>query len=150
MAKAHPVRDPRPFIYAGFDFAMAALYAVVLFGVTPNRHGWAQALSVLLVASAVVMGASMFLRRRWAWWAGIMSCATLLVVGLLFLVLTAVSAAFLAGVYGSLGLAASALALAGAALVVELIALLPALQLKFLMTRAGRRYFGLPAPEPAR
>jgi hypothetical protein len=32
---------------------------------------------------------------------------------------------------------------------VELVALLPAFQLKFLMTRAGRRAFGRPGPATA-
>lgn len=136
-------RDPRLFIYAGLDLVMATLYAVILFGLIPNRHGWVQALSILVVVATVAMAVSMVIRRRWSWWAGVGSCATLLTVAVVFLLLTLTSAAFLAGVYGSFGRAAAALSLIGAALVIELVALLPAFQLKFLMTRAGRRSFGL-------
>lgn len=135
-------RDPRILVYAGFDFVMAALYAVVLFGVVPSRHGWVQALSALVVGAAVLMGAAMVFRRTWSWWLGVGSCIALLALGALFLVLTVASAAFLAGVYGSFGQAGALLALIAAALIIELVALLPAFQLKFLMTRAGRRAFG--------
>ncbi|HWN71862.1 MAG TPA: hypothetical protein VNM90_29690 [Haliangium sp.] len=138
-------RDPRVLVYAGFDFVMAALYAVMLFGVAPARHGWVQALSVLLVGAAALMGVSLLIRRTWSWWLGVTACASLLVLAVTFLALTVVSAAFLSGVYGSFGQAGALLALIAAALMVELIALLPAFQLKFLMTRAGRRAFGRPA-----
>jgi hypothetical protein len=135
-------RDPRVVIYAGFDFSMAAVYAVVLFGVVPGRHAWVQALSALLVGAAALMGASMVIRRTWSWWLGVSACVALLLLAALFLVLTVTSAAFLFGVYGSFGQAGAMLALVAAALIVELVALLPAFQLKFLMTRAGRRSFG--------
>lgn len=136
------IRDPRVFVYAGFDLAFAALHAVLLFGIIPNRHGWVQALAVLLVASCAVMGVSMLVRRSWSWWLGIAACTALLLVAATFLVLTVLSAALLAGVYGSFGQAGAMITLVGAALVVELVALLPAFQLKFLLTRAGRRCFG--------
>jgi hypothetical protein len=142
-------RDPRVLVYAGFDFAMAALYAVTFFGVVPGRHGWVQALSALLVGAAALMGVSMLIRRTWSWWLGVSSCAALLVLAVVFLTLTVVSAAFLSGVYGSFGQAGALLALVAAALMVELVALLPAFQLKFLMTRAGRRAFGRPGPATA-
>ena len=131
-------------IYAVLDLVMASLYAVVLFGLIPSRHGWVQALSALLVVAAGAMAASMLVRRPWSWWAGVAACTAQLLLAVAFLVLTLLSAAFLAGVYGSFGQAAAALSLLAAALVIELIALLPAFQLKFLMTRAGRRCFGRP------
>ena len=56
--------------------------------------------------------------------------------------LLVMSASFLSGVYGSMGKGAAMFALLGAALVIELCGILPALQHKFLMTRAGRRHFG--------
>lgn len=138
----HNARDPRVPIYAGFDFVMAALYAVMLFGVVPARHGWVQALSALVVGAAALMGVAMLIRRRWSWWLGVSACAALLLLAVTFVVLTVASAAFLSGVYGSFGQAGALLALLMAALLIELVALLPAFQLKFLMTRAGRRAFG--------
>lgn len=128
---------------------MAALYAVLLFGVIPNRHGWVQGVSALMVAAPVVMGTAMIVRRSWSFWLGVAACAFLLALAVFFLVLTLVSAAFLAGVYGAFGRAASMFTLVAAALVIELVALLPMFQLKFLMTRAGRRWFGLPRRKQA-
>lgn len=135
-------RDRRVVIYAVLDLLMASLYAVVLFGLIPNRHAWVQVLSVLLVGAAGTMAVSMLLRRPWSWWTGVAACTAQLLLAIGFLVLTLLSAAFLAGVYGSFGRAAAVLSLLGAALIIELVALLPAFQLKFLMTRAGRRSFG--------
>jgi hypothetical protein len=54
-----------------------------------------------------------------------------------------ISAAFLAGVYGAFGKAASTFAVVSVALIVEVVALLPIVQIKFLMTRAGRRAYGM-------
>jgi hypothetical protein len=50
-----------------------------------------------------------------------------------------VSAAFLAGVYGALGMMAAVFALLAAALMIEAVVLVPLFQLKFLMTRGGKR-----------
>ncbi len=135
-------REFRPFIYAGFDFAMAVFYIVVLFRIIPNRHGWVAFLSWLTVLAPVVMGTAMIYRRRWSWWMGVAGCGLLLVAAVSFLAFALISAAFLSGVYGSFGQAASTFTLIGAALVIEFVALLPTFQLKFLMTRAGRRSFG--------
>jgi len=52
-----------------------------------------------------------------------------------------VSAAFLAGVYGAFGKAAASFALVAVALTVELVALLPLVQVKYLLSRAGRRAY---------
>jgi hypothetical protein len=135
-------RDPRPFIYAGFDFGFAILYAVVFTSVIPNRHAWAQVLLYGLPVLAVAMGVAMLVRGAWGWRIAAGCCGLMLGLTVVLLALLLTSAAFLAGVYGAFGLAASMLALVGAALVVELVALLPAFQLKYLMTRAGRRRFG--------
>ena len=47
----------------------------------------------------------------------------------------------LAGTYGAFGKAAASTALIGVAIVVEIVALLPVFQVKYLMTRAGRRAY---------
>jgi hypothetical protein len=61
---------------------------------------------------------------------------------LVTVVLLLMSAAFLSGVYGGFGQAAAMGTAVAVLMTLQLVALLPALQLKFLMTRAGRRYFG--------
>jgi hypothetical protein len=62
---------------------------------------------------------------------------------ILLIIRVLVSAAFLAGVYGAFGKAAATSALIGVALVIEVVALVPLFQVKYLMTRAGRRAFAM-------
>ena len=133
-------RERRPYIYAGFDFAFAAFYAFLLAQV-PTRHGLHGALLWSTVAAVVVAGAGMMVRNRWGWRAAVAGCGALLLVACVLLVLVLLSASFLSGVYGSMGQGAAVMAVLAGALIVELCGLLPAFQLKFLMTRAGRRWF---------
>ena len=65
----------------------------------------------------------------------------LLLTTIILIVRVLVSAAFLAGVYGAFGKAAATFALVAVALVIELVALLPIVQIKYLMSRAGRRAY---------
>ena len=135
-------RDPRVFIYAGFDFAVAAVYAIAFARYLPAYRIGASLLCWTLVGVVALMGIGMLWRGKWGWRIAVGACGTLLALEVLVLVLMVSAAAFLAGVYGSFGRGAAGMAVLGALLTIELIALLPALQLKFLMTRAGRRAFG--------
>jgi hypothetical protein len=134
--------DRRPYIYAGFDFLFAALYAVLL-PQAPTQHALHSVLLWSTVVAVVVAGAGMLVRNRWGWRAAAAGCTALLVITVVVLVLLVMSAAFLDGVYGSMGRGAAMMALLAGAVIIELIGLLPAFQLKFLMTRAGRRWFRL-------
>ncbi len=136
-------RDPRPFIYAGIDALMALIWAWLVATRMPNRFGWATLLMWGMVALPAIMGAAMLVRGRWGWRIGAGACAALLVAWLVLVVVLLMTAGFLAGVYAGFGEAAAMGSVLAALLSLELIALLPALQLKFLMTRAGRRQFGL-------
>lgn len=149
--KVVPRRDVRPFIYGGLDLVFGIAYIVIFLTVAVNRHAWAMALLWGLPIAVLAMGVSTLLgalmrgpARRWAWIAAVASGTLMLIVTVVLLALLLASAAFLSGVYGSFGKAAASGVLAGAALIVEVVGLLPLLQLKFLMTRAGRRSFGLP------
>lgn len=138
-------RDIRPYAYAGFDAAIAAIYAVVLVIVLPAGHLGPSALLWTMVACAVAMAGGMLVRHRWGWRIAAAACAALLAIEVVLLVLLVASAAFLAGVYGAFGRGAAMLTLLAAAISLQLIGLLPALQLKFLLTRAGRaHYLGTP------
>lgn len=133
-------REVRPIVYAALDFLFAAIYAGLVLQV-PNRHGWANALLWGTVVAVVLAGAGMLWRSPWGWRAAAAGCGALLVLAVTLLVLLLLSASFLSGVYGSMGKGAAMFALLGGALVIELLGLLPAFQLKFLMTRAGRRHY---------
>jgi hypothetical protein len=133
--------DRRPYIYAGFDFAFGAFYAFLL-AQAPTRHATGAVLLWGTVAAVVLAGAGMVVRNRWGWRVAVAGCGALLLVTVALLVLVLLSASFLAGVYGSMGRGAATMAILAGAVIVELCGLLPAFQLKFLMTRAGRRWFG--------
>jgi hypothetical protein len=145
-----PRRDIRPFVYLGLNELFVAIYVYVLTYVIPNRmmsaaiHLWA--LPVLMQLVAVGM-AAVFLReprlRRIGWWLAFGGASLLVLATLLLIIRVLVSAAFLAGVYGAFGKAAAVSALIGVALVVELVALLPLFQIKYLMTRAGKRVYAI-------
>jgi hypothetical protein len=145
-------RDPRPWIYAAIDALLAVVLVVVITEVAPNRHAWAQALLWLLPGASAAMAAGTLAgavlpgarARRIAWAVAVVGGAVMLVVTVVLLVLLLMAASFLSGVYGGIGKGAATGALAAAALIVEVCGLLPALQLKYLLTRAGRRALGLP------
>jgi hypothetical protein len=148
-AAARPARrEVRPYIYAGLDFVMAVVYALVLLQ-APTRHALHATLLWSTVGAVGLAGAGMLWRSRWGWRAAAAGCALLLLLAVSLLVLILLSASFLAGVYGSMGRGAASMALLAGALVIEIMALLPAFQLKFLMTRAGRRHYAR-AAGPAR
>jgi len=145
-------RDLRPFIYGALDLISLVIYVVVIAKVSPNRHAWAQALLWLLPVAVGLLGAgtvgAAVLRdarlNRIAWTTAVTGGALMIVVVIVLLCLLLMSAAFLAGVYGAFGKGAAAGCLGAAAAIVELCGLLPAFQLKYLMTRGGRRACNLP------
>jgi len=134
-------RDRRPTIYACFDFAFGAFYAFLLLQ-APTRNATGGALLWGTVVAVVLAGAGMVVRNRWGWRVAVAGCGALLLVTVALLVVVLLSASFLAGVYGSMGRGAANIAVLAGAVIVELCGILPAFQLKFLMTRAGRRWFG--------
>lgn len=143
-------RDLRPAIYGLINQGFVIAYAYILASVIPNRltsalvHLWA--LPVLMQGMAIAMALHYVPKaRRIGWWIGVVSGSLLLLTTILLIVRILVSAAFLSGVYGAFGKAAAMSALIGVALVIEIVALVPVLQVKYLMTRAGRRAFAMRA-----
>jgi hypothetical protein len=138
--------DLRPYTYAAIDAVLAAVYAVVVFVLAPSRAPVHQLWMTGLVVAAAAMAIGTVTRRRWGWRVAIAGAASLLALSLLALVLLALSAAFLTGVYGAFGRGAAALVGVAALLVIELVALVPGLQLRYLLSRAGRERFGVARP----
>lgn len=139
-------RDIRRWIYGGLDLLFAAVYAIAIWKVIPNRlpsaaaHLWTFPLATLAMAAGTLLG------TRRGWWIAVVGGSAVLLAMVLLIVRILISAAFLAGVYGAFGQAAATFALVMVALVIELVALLPIVQIKYLMTRAGRRAYGVSAP----
>lgn len=138
-------RDPRRWIYAGFDIVFAAGYLYAFEHLIPNRHGWATLVLELLPLATWLMAIGTLTARRWTRWLVIAGGAAMLVWTIAVFFVLLYTASYLAGVYGAFGKAASSGVLGAMALVVQFVALLPAFQLKWTMTRAGRRAFGTAA-----
>ena len=139
-------RDVRPFIYYALDQLFVAVYAYALIAVIPNRlpsaaiHLWAivAAMQIMALGTLAIVWPRARPIGRWIALAG---GTLLLALAIGVIVRVLVSAAFLAGVYGGFGQAAATFALVAVALVIELVALLPLVQIKYLMSRAGRRAY---------
>jgi len=140
-------RDLRPTIYGALDQIFAIAYAYTVWKVIPNRlasaaaHLWALPVLAQLMALGT-LAAWVPKARRIGWWVAVVSGSLMLAVTVLLIIRVLVSAAFLAGTYGAFGKAAASTAMIGVAVVVEVVALLPVFQIKYLMTRAGRRAYG--------
>lgn len=135
--------DARRWVYAGFGLAFTVGYLIAFKYLIPNRLGWAQALLELLPLATWCMVTGTLIARRGAWWLVLVGGVALLVWTIGALIVLTYTASYLAGVYGAFGKGASAGVYGAMALLVQFVALLPAFQLKWIMTRAGRRVFGL-------
>jgi hypothetical protein len=137
-----PRPDVRRWIYGGLDVLLGVVYALVIWKIIPNRLPSAAFHLWTLPVCTLAMGAGTLYGGRHGWWTAIAAGSALLLSIIVLIVRILISAAFLAGVYGAFGKAASTFAIVAVALIVEVVALLPIVQIKFLMTRAGRRAYG--------
>lgn len=138
-----PRSDVRRWIYGNLDLAFALAYALVIWKVIPNRLPSAAVHLWSLPVFTAVMGIGTLLGGKIGWWTAIAGGSALLCSVIILIMRILISAAFLAGVYGAFGKAASTFAMVAVALIVEVVALLPIVQIKFLMTRLGRRTYGV-------
>lgn len=143
-----PRRDPRRWIYGGLNLAFAIGYVIAVATIVASRHATDRALLWSLPVWSALAGAGALLGGRWGWRLACGGCAGLLAIATWLLVAIVVDAAFLAGVYGALGAQAAGFALIAGLLVIELVALVPALELAWLRGRAGRRAFGVTREAP--
>lgn len=139
-----PTKDPRPWIYGGLDILFAVSQAVLIWKVVPNRLPSASLHLWTLPIAMFAMGIGTMLRSRIGWKIAVIAGSVALVSTILLIARIIVSAAFLSGVYGAFGKAAAMTALTSVALIVELVALLPIVQVKYLLTRSGRIVYGVP------
>lgn len=128
------------------DAVFAIAYAVAILKVIPNRLPSAAAHLWTFPIATAVMAGGMFAGNRHGWWIAVAGGSAVLLSTFLLIVRIVISAAFLSGVYGAFGKAAATFAIVMIAVIIEVVALLPIVQVKYLMTRAGRRAYGVPAP----
>jgi hypothetical protein len=136
--------DPRPWIYGALDLLFGVAQAILIWKVVPNRLPSASIHLWTLPVAMIAMGIGTLVRGRIGWKIAVIAGSVALASTVLLIVRIIVSAAFLSGVYGAFGKAAAMTALTAVALIVELVGLLPIVQVKYLLTRAGRRVYGMP------
>ena len=141
---AQPVtRDVRRWIYGGLATAFGLGFALCTWKVVPSRLPSATLHLASVPVFTLVMAIGTLVGKRFGWWLAIVGGSIVLLSTILLIARILASAAFLAGVYGAFGKGAATFALIAVALVVELVALLPICQVKFLMSRRGRRAYGV-------
>jgi hypothetical protein len=139
-------RDVRCRIYGVLTLIFGAVYAFCVVKVIPNRlpsallHLWSIPIFTFGMAIGLLRGG------RTGWWLAVIAGSGVLASSIFLILRILVSAAFLSGVYGAFGKAASTFALVSVALVVELVVLVPLCAVRFLMSRAGRRAHVMPDP----
>ena len=122
-------------LYGALDLGFAALYAFLGFGVAASRSTGFQLALGAVIALLAASGVALVVGARGARALGIVAAGALLAFALAVLVGLVASSAYLWGVYGPFGRGLALAALVVAALVVELFALLPLFQLRFLLAR---------------
>jgi hypothetical protein len=142
-AELRATSDPRRWIYGELALLFALLYALLMWKVIPNRLPSAMMHLATVPLFTLLMATGTLLGGRFGWWLGVLGGSMVLLSTIVLIARILASAAFLAGVYGAFGKAASTFALVSVALIVELVGILPVCQVKFLMTRRGRRAFGV-------
>ncbi len=129
----------RPYLFAALDVTFAAFYVWASRTLLPSSDGVFEALSIGFAGAAGAMAVGTLAGRRWGHWLAVGGCVALLAGATALLVLLGLSIGFLWGVYGAIGRGAATVVVIGMALVVELYVLLPAFQLRWLVSRRDRR-----------
>jgi hypothetical protein len=135
--------DKRRWIYGGLALLFALIYGACMWKVIPNRLPSAFLHLATAPMFTLVMAIGTLLGNRFGWWLGVLGGSIVLFSTIVLIARMLVSAAFLAGVYGAFGKAASTFTLVSVALIIELVGILPICQVKFLMSRDGRRTHGI-------
>ncbi|HEU0030258.1 MAG TPA: hypothetical protein VFQ53_06495 [Kofleriaceae bacterium] len=139
-----PMRaDRRQLIYGCLAIVLAGAYAYCIGNVIPNRLPHALLHLTSIPVLAVGLGAGTLLGGRYGWWLAVIAGSLMLLSTIAIIARILISAAFLAGVYGAFGKAAATFALVAVALIVEVVGLLPICAVRFLMSRSGRRAYGV-------
>lgn len=139
-------RDIRPYIYLALNQIFAIVYFYLVISIIPNRLPSAKVhlYAVPIIMQIVALGAATIFvpsLRKIGRIVVLVGMSLLLALTIVLIVRVLISAAFLSGVYGAFGKAASSTALMGVAIVIEAVGLLPLFQIKYMRTRAGRRAY---------
>jgi hypothetical protein len=121
--------------YGILDVGLAGLYAWIGFALVPGRSTAFNAALAAVVLLLLASGVSLLVGARWARRLGVVAAAALLVFAAVVISGLTMSAAYVRGIYGPLGRGVAVLAVCAAALAVEIFALVPIFQLRFLLKK---------------
>ena len=114
------------------DLVRAAIIAVGVFAGLPSRWAPVDAVALVLVALDLSAGVGLLAGTSWAVRVARLGSATVLAVGLALISVLAVTASWLSGVYGPVGLGGAVVAALVAALALPYLVVLPVVQLLWL------------------
>lgn len=134
-APLKPQRNTASTAFGIVDLALAVLYAFLVLRVIPSRS--ATFTEVALAASALlaVGGVGMLVQSRLGLVLAAVAAAAMVAATFALILLLVASAAYLHGIYDGIGQAGAAIAMVAALLVIEVVGLVPALQLVHLWRR---------------
>ncbi len=120
-------------VYGILNLLFAGLYLVLFLVIIPGRSGYGLAMALVLGGPAAAAGIGMLaISRPWGRPLATLSSLWLILACFLLILLLLSSAAYLHGIYSGVGQAGSAIGVIAALLAVEVVGLLPALQLAHL------------------
>ena len=132
----------RIWVFAALDLLFALLYIGVV-RLAHSADGRFEALTVIMGVAVLTAGVGLVVRKPWGWYAALAGCAEVLLGALTLTVLLAISVGYLWAAFGSIGRGAASMCLIFIALIVECYVLLPAFQVAWLLSPAGRRVAGV-------
>jgi hypothetical protein len=134
QAPAPPRRASKvSIVYGVLDLLLAALYLFIFFRLVPSRSGTFGAIVVAVSLFLGLGGIGMISGRPWGRRAAFTACLIMLLACAALIVLLLLSAAYLHGIYDGIGEAGVAAALISALLSIEVVGLIPGLQLAHLL-----------------
>lgn len=117
------------------DLALAALYVFLVLRVVPSRSSGFTAVALATSALLAAGGIGMIVQRRLGLVLAAVAASCMVAATVALILLLVASAAYLHGIYDGIGQAGAALAIIAALLAVEVVGLVPTLQLVHLWRR---------------
>lgn len=122
-------RNLTSIVYGVLDLLVAGLYVYIFIALVPSRSTLFTAIAMGLCALLAAGGVGLISGASWGRKVAAAASASWLLACAVLILLLVSSAAYLHGIYNGVGQAGAAIGLLMAALAIELVGLLPALQL---------------------
>ena len=122
-------------VFGILDLLLAAFYALLVLKIVPSRSPTFTVIALSASALLASGGVGMIAQTRLGLFLATLASTTMIAGTIALILLLVSSAAYLHGIYDGIGQAGAALAIVAALLSIELVGLIPALQLIHLVRR---------------